>query len=531
MHPTHASHPDNGSRDRTVFGVLFGVYYLLILYPILRADRYCNDDLIRALLGNYGWNNNGRPLATLVMRVLESNSQRIVDISPLPQIAAIALLAWIGVLIARRFAIRSPALAVMLALPLGAQPFFLENLAYKFDSVCMALALLLAVLSILANARGARAWWLGTLALLASLTLYQPALNAFLVFAILEAAVSHFERTPVRGIALRLGMRAVQVLVALLVYRWVFAASLQDWVKQHSATVDVFRDGALIVQNASAFLRFIADAFTTRALALHGPVLLIVLALPLAMSLRCALTDGRAGRAWRAIQRLGIGLLLLCMALLGVVGPMLLLADPVMMPRVLPGFGALLAAALIAAHVVLRQWPRSERWQLALGAVLGLGMAAYAAAFGNAAGAQQRYEVAIATQLAEDLDRLREEGSVQSYVIAGSAGLAPVSAHAARHFPLIHHLVLSYLREDDFNTRNFLRHHLARSEGAPIEALPAEQAAAVRAQACTVPAHSVRQSYRLQVIGNTALVTFRNGLAPRCEATESAPVAYVETLQ
>ena len=37
------------TRDRDVFGILL-VLYALILYPILRADRYYNDDLAEYLI-------------------------------------------------------------------------------------------------------------------------------------------------------------------------------------------------------------------------------------------------------------------------------------------------------------------------------------------------------------------------------------------------------------------------------------------------------------------------------------------------
>src|SRR5262249_46718944 len=152
--------------------------------------RYYNDDLKRALIGRTGWDSNGRPLTTLLMKLLQFYDHALIDISPFTQIGAVAILAWAGVLIARRYAIRSPLVAALVAFPLGAQPFFLENLSYKFDSLSMSLALFLALLPVVALREDRRGWWLGVAALFASLCLYQPAFTAFLIFVLVEVVVA-----------------------------------------------------------------------------------------------------------------------------------------------------------------------------------------------------------------------------------------------------------------------------------------------------------------------------------------------------
>lgn len=130
-----------------MFGILL-VLYSLILYPILRADRYYNDDLKRAQVGRAGWDSNGRPPTTLPMRMLQSYDHAMLDISPLPQIGAIAILAWVDVLLARRYSIASSWMAALAAFPRGAQPFHLEILSFKFFALSMSVAMLLAVLLI-----------------------------------------------------------------------------------------------------------------------------------------------------------------------------------------------------------------------------------------------------------------------------------------------------------------------------------------------------------------------------------------------
>lgn len=154
-HDDTQSLPERG--ESKLFVILLALYFL-ILYPILRANRYYNDDLKRALIGHTGWDSNGRPLTTLLMRLLQCYDSALVDISPLTQIGAVALLAWVGVLIARRYALRSPWLAALIVFPLGAQPFYLENLSYKFDALSMSVAVWLALLPLLSIGQSRRGW-------------------------------------------------------------------------------------------------------------------------------------------------------------------------------------------------------------------------------------------------------------------------------------------------------------------------------------------------------------------------------------
>ncbi len=195
------------ARDGIVFGGIATLLFIAILLPILLADRHTNDDLLRALSGNYGWTENGRHLTNALMRVLQFGASRVIDLAPLPQLLAVLALAWAGTLVARRFAVTPAWLGVLVALPLGAQPFFLENLAFRFDAPFMALAVALALLPVVSPERLRS--WRGALVLLASLALYQPAITVFVIFALLEAAVAPMSTS---GLGTRLRLLATRAL-------------------------------------------------------------------------------------------------------------------------------------------------------------------------------------------------------------------------------------------------------------------------------------------------------------------------------
>ena len=508
---------DSSQRDRRVFAILLALY-VLVLFPILRANRYYNDDLKRALIGRAGWDSNGRPLTTLLMKLLQCYDRALVDISPLTQIGAIAILAWVGVLVARRHAIRSPWMAALAAFPLGAQPFFLENLSYKFDALSMSLALLLALLPALVLGNDRRGWWLGVLALFASLNFYQSAINACLVFILLDVVMAQLDDKPPREIARRFIWRVLQVGVAMLLYQLVVGLHISGWVKQNSATINPLSELSVIGSNVAAFAQFIGGSFNQQWWRYFGPLLVLLGLVPVAVGLRYVARHRDALPAWGSALLAAGSVLLPLAALAGVLGPMLVLANPPLVPRVLVGVGALLAAALIVLQAALPQWRRSERWSLAAGGMLALGVCTIASAYGNALGEQQAYEDRIAARLADDLAEANAHEPIEAVLLDGTAGHSPLTAHVAEQFPLMNALVLPYLDgSNTFLTPGFLRYYMpdvvARLNS---EAVIAQKVALLDA-ACRTPPLRTTAAYSLHVIERVAVVRL-GAAAQRCGA-------------
>ncbi|HKM57602.1 MAG TPA: hypothetical protein VJX28_02575, partial [Chthoniobacterales bacterium] len=92
---------DHSERSTFVISLAF---LGLVLLPIWIADRYHLEDWRRLLDGSFGWTGEGRPLTELLMRALNLGDP-FKDLSPLPQLAAIAILSYNAVLISRRFSI------------------------------------------------------------------------------------------------------------------------------------------------------------------------------------------------------------------------------------------------------------------------------------------------------------------------------------------------------------------------------------------------------------------------------------------
>lgn len=527
--PTDPARTDAASvhGDRSVFAILLALYFL-ILSPILRANRYYDDDLKRALVGHTGWDSNGRPLTSLLMKLLQCYDAALVDISPLTQIGAIAILAWAGVLIARRYAIRSPWMAALVAFPLGAQPFYLENLSFKFDALSMSLAMLLALLPMIALRDNRRGWWLGVLALFASLGFYQPAINACLIFILLDVVLAQLQGHPPRRLLRQFLSRALQVGVAMLIYELVIGIHIHGWVQRESAMIRGLHDLPVVWANIVDFHAFIGASFNPQWWRYFAPVLILLALFPVIIGIRYAIAGRRTQPVWLCAALFAGSLVLPLAALACILGPMLLLLSPEREPRVLMGAGALLTAALIVMQAALQQWRRSGTWTLSVACMLALGMCSIASAYGNALGEQKHYEDRIAAHLAEDLAELQVSHSIHAFLLDGSIGYAPITAHVAEQFPLVHKLIIPYMSADAdgvFNAHMFLMYYIPAVADLRFDADAAglQRNAAILASTCGIPAARNTRAYSLYLVGDTAVVAFGAAHQHRC-AAEAATV-------
>jgi len=514
---------------RLVFVLLFTAYFLFVLCPILWSGRFCNDDLARALDGPYGWNANGRPLTAWLMRALGLNLKPLVDFSPLPQLLAIAILAFTGVLIARRYSLRSPWLAALVALPLGAQPFFLENLSFRFDAPAMTLAILLALLPVLSLRHSHRDFLLGALSLLGGLCTYQPAINVFLIFALLDLVVAQAEGQEPKQLV-KLALRHIaQVAIAIAIYQWAVVPSIKDWVKEHSQIIHSVQQLGVVADNARMMSTYILDSMDQRWMSLLVPLILLSAVSPLVIGVRYTVSPAslRTRPFWVTAALAAFTVLLPLVALACVAGPMLLLVSPVLMPRVFLGVGALISAGLIALHVATvsarARWVRYS--PLAIASPWALCMLVFAGIYGNALAAQQQYENRIASTLADDLAELKETAGVTRFLMVGSAGLAPLTMHAAERFHLLNTLVLPYLQESDFNSRNFMKHYGTGLMEVRQAADGNTVAARTLTRACGANILHRRARYTLRVVEDIAVVTFPDATAALCERPSSADPA------
>jgi hypothetical protein len=426
------------------------VLYALVLFPLLIADRYNVDDWGRSVRGYLNWRKDGRPLTDLIISTLDLGKP-LVDFSPICQIGTIVCLSWLSAVIARKFEIRRPFIAALTTLPLGANPFFLANLSFKFDSLPMALSISLALVPIVLDdapdGHYRRSLLIGALLLLASLCLYQPSLNAFLVFAVFEYLLLQRRNESSTAITSLVIRRILQLAIAVFVYKIVALYTVRgEYNIEHSSLVSGFGGLAIAQRNLASFWSVPIEMLAGR--------LRFTLVLPVVLALLTSIAVGLrySGRTRNGGKFVWISCAFLTpiFMLLGTFGFMIFLQSPAGGARTFIGFGALLASSLILISSILTEYNVTGRLQCALLFIPAYTMITFAAIYANATKVQKDYEKHIAEKLSDDLKEVIAAKSVSDLIIEGNVGHAPlVERMIENRCFLLGHLVSIDLRSDE----------------------------------------------------------------------------------
>lgn len=508
MKPTLSSDRYDASLSRPIFWYALAMF-TLVLWPIINANRYYVDDMGRAETGFMGWSADGRPLANVLMEVLNLGTP-LTDMAPLLQLLAIALLAFATVRIARHFGLNSPIVAVLAVFPLGASPFFLENLSYRFDALPMTAAVILAVLPATAAGRvwraGALAW--GALLLVASLCFYQPATNVFVVLVLADVLVRQWHDHDWKEILGLVAGRVAQLGVALLVYKLIVAWKVKGAYSETHGKVDFPTLPETIVKNFDRFWRIAFDSLPGgMGRILIAVIILGVLIAILVGGLYFVRTLRRADRP-AAAAGFVLWLLIPAALLAAPWGILLILADPVINPRIMIGFGAVLCAALVLIALLLQTLNIKPVWQRVVLAVPAVVMVMFAFIYGNALRLQNEFEARVSTSLADDAaDIVWRQPGIERYMLDGSVGRPPIVAHYIAKYPLLARLVPEHISAywgwADAQLRMY---------GMTMDAVWAWKGTSPDLKRiCTMTPIEVDPHYRLYVLDNILVISLNQG--------------------
>jgi Glucosyl transferase GtrII len=438
------------SEEKRIF-IISLCLYTLVLLPILIADRFNVDDWGRSVTGYLNWGLDGRPLTDVIVRALDLG-RPLVDFSPISQIASILCLSWLSAIVARKFEIKGPTIAALTTLPLGANPFFLANLSFKFDSLPMTLSLALALMPVVmddaSTGHDRRSLLVGVLLLLASLCIYQASLNAFLVIACLEYLFQQKKNETPKLIASLITRRAVQLLISIFVYKIVALYTIHEkYSIEHSSLVSGAGALLTVLQNLLSFSSFPIGMLTGRLRStLILPIVFALLA-SIAVGLRYSIQTAKNGKLLLWVSGAFVTPIFM---LFGTFGFLIFLQSSAPSARTFIGFGALLASSLMLISTLLTEYGVPGKLQCVLFSVSVYTMIGFAAIFGNATKAQKNYEKHIAEKLSDDLKELVAAEPARNLIIEGSVGYAPlVKQMANKRYRLLYHLVQVDLRGDE----------------------------------------------------------------------------------
>ena len=154
---------------------------ILFTLPFITSNIYYVDDIYRSMTGFGGWTGMGRPGADILNSIFSLEFGETVDVEPLTQVFSAILLFFSYLLCGKSLSFSKHNVYAIALLPIIINPFFIQNMAYRYDSLSMAFAVFSACASFYYSRNPGHAYLLASLLLsVISLCMYQSALNIFI---------------------------------------------------------------------------------------------------------------------------------------------------------------------------------------------------------------------------------------------------------------------------------------------------------------------------------------------------------------
>lgn len=405
------------------FLILFLIYIVAML-AVFRAGVSFTDDQRRAIAGG-AWLRDFNRHSSTALALLMNVNDRLLDISPWPQILGLAFLSIAGVILTYVFCDKKiKYLPLVLTAFIGLLPLTTECWLYKFDAPFMALSLLVSVLPIL--------WWpkkmekkalrkFGIVALICMLiiwTTYQASSGVFPVLCVFLALKDYFNGEKVSLILKKLLFAVGVFVVATLIFRFGLPAPTESYRETKMFGIMGLIPGVL--GNFGEYLKMMAESLNIYQMILVG---LAMVGTTILVFLKYKLK----------------GFLILVAFLVALplsIGAYLLLEEPSLMARALIGIGASFVPVLILATKDLKKF--GEYVLVAPSLVLLYSFAVFVLALGNGLADQERWANYRVEDLASGLSELypsESDVADRAVIIYGNIGYSAVLKHVANKFP------------------------------------------------------------------------------------------------
>lgn len=219
----------------------------IYIYPIISNDFYYIDDLGRVIQGLPTWRGNGRPFAEYLFQFLTGNFA--VDIHPLPLILGCSSIIYAGWKYYKLFFYKSPYVAAAALMAVLANPFLLENLSYRYESMMMCISLSLASLSAIQLYK-ANLWrFLASIILLFFMfCFYQASISVFLVFMVAVQAHRIIQKDSAHNTVKNytpIIFSIASILISFSLYKLIYGdlTQLNEYDRIHSQVISFTSEG------------------------------------------------------------------------------------------------------------------------------------------------------------------------------------------------------------------------------------------------------------------------------------------------
>ncbi|MEE1218835.1 MAG: glucosyltransferase domain-containing protein [Ruminococcus sp.] len=405
--------------------ILFAIYCIGIV-PIIRANFNYIDDIARV---NYGYNLTGdfsRYFSTFCANFIHGNTW-LTDISPLPQIIAVFVLAFTGIVVIDIFSEllskkdSCNLLAVISLVPLGLSPYFLQCLSYKYDAPYMALSVFAAVAPIVYYKNTAIKYGLAVFAgTIVVCTTYQASSGIFPILTILLALFMWIKKDNIKNILTFVFTSLCGYASGLIVFKYLLMTP------NDSSFISSKFSVSTIIKNISTYFDYIFKDFTIIWLLLI--VLIVVSFIIILVSLS---KQNRIATALLAVVSISLMLILSF-------GAYLILENPSVEPRAM--YGVTVLVSLLSVSVALTN---KIAFGKAVTFLLSWLFFVFAFTYGNALNVQKEYtdfRIEQAISDLKDIEVLNNENSV-SVQVEGTVDFAPSVNEMINNYKVLERLV------------------------------------------------------------------------------------------
>ncbi|MDR0541836.1 MAG: glucosyltransferase domain-containing protein [Dysgonamonadaceae bacterium] len=408
---------------RKPIGWMSGLYLLGVL-TIIRANFVYNDDIIRTIYGGREWFGFSRYVSEYLSIFIHADTL-MTDISPLPQLLAVLILAVSSVLLVYVLGNKKVTVVRLLAsIPLGLSPYFLECLSYKYDAPYMALSLLASIFPFLFIDYKKAFVFCSVISLLIMCMTYQAASGVYLLIVVMLCFQAWNDRQKTTKEILSMAKAAIVAFgLTMIIFKLFLMRAFEGYVSGSVFPLPELISG--VAMNIKQYLYWINSDFGLIWKVCIGIVLLFFVIKSVYASTQ------------KKMISLAVSLVVIGLSLVLSYGVYCLLQGPLYLPRALFGFGAWLA--ILCIYVV------SNYKKIAIIAVFALNWSflVFAFSYGNASADQARYTNFRIGVLLHDLSALYPDGVRGDKMLQfkNSIDYTPSVKNIARHYPVIERLI------------------------------------------------------------------------------------------
>lgn len=476
-------------KNQLLWTVVLSILYCigLIIYNINYLDDYG-----RYLLGYSGLSGNGRPIADLVLTIINFGYP-LLDLSPLSLLFSIFIIAISGSIIADRFfKDERPVIRCLVALFFLVNPFFIENLSFKYDILPMSLSILSISLAFYHMKNRFLKMAAPVFLIFISLGLYQATLGMFVIFSIIELTESIINnRGTHKSRFINACSRAVQLIIAYMLYKLIivnyFIAG--DYASNLSKTITISPEGfTTLMGNFHRFNEFVGSYIESIPL-----VMISFYAISLLTSV-WILTK----KSWESSKSILNVIILLASPFLFYLfsfATFLFLEHAAVTSRVMISFSATLVGFSFYMLLAIKK----PKFKLIVLLPFFIFSYVLSTSYVNASMAQNRKDSRIINSIYNDISHLSPQ--VKFVNFSGVVSPAPQKALALMRFPILKDLTKSYLGTDwsaymlNYNGINVSRMNFSSEEVGKI---------------CSQKAISETSDYKIYVSGENMIISFDN---------------------